>query len=207
MIVSEPFAVAFGLDFLAESLIIDIGAGTIDLCRVHGTMPDNTDQITLMSGGDAIDECLGQEIIKRFPDVQLTPHLARRLKEKYGFVSDPHQVCEVTLTELGRPKQYDITDALRVACHSVVPEIVEAIYKLIGTFDPEFQAKLRNNVILAGGGSRLSGLPLLLEKDMLGLGGGTVSAVEEPTYAGSNGAMRLAMEMPARYWKSLSCLT
>jgi len=74
----------------------------------------------------------------------------------------------------------------------------------IGTFDPEFQAKLRANVILAGGGSRLSGLPLLLEKDLKGLGGGSVTAVDDPTYAGSNGGLKMAVEMPARYWKVLS---
>lgn len=204
MIVSEPFAVAYGLDILTEALIIDIGAGTTDLCRMHGTMPDDADQITLLIGGDAVDERLKQEILKRYPDVQLTRNMVRQIKEKYGFVSDPHQTCEVTLTEQGRPKKYDITDCLRLACHSIVPKIVEAIYRLIGTFDPEFQARLRSNVILAGGGSRLSGLPLLLEKDLKGLGGGNVVAVEEPTYAGSNGGLKLAMEMPARYWKALA---
>lgn len=203
MIVSEPFAVAYGLELLTEVLVVDIGAGTTDLCRMHGTMPQEGDQIALLTGGDTIDERLEHEILERHPDVQMTRNMAREIKEKYGFVSDPHQTCEVTLTELGRPKQYDITDALRVACHSVVPEIVEAIYKLIGTFDPEFQAKLRANVILAGGGSRLSGLPLLLEKDLRGLGGATVRAVEDPTYAGSNGGLKMAEEMPARFWKAL----
>ncbi len=163
MIVSEPFAVAYGLDVLTEALIVDIGAGTIDLCRMHGTIPDEGDQITLFTGGDAVDERLEHEILDRYPEVQLTRNMAREMKEKYGFVRDPHQTCEVTLTELGRPKRYDITDALRVACHGIVPEIIKAIYKLIGTFDPEFQAKLRANVVLAGGGSRLSGLALLIE--------------------------------------------
>jgi rod shape-determining protein MreB len=204
MIVSEPFAVAYGLDSLTESLVIDIGAGTTDLCRMHGTMPDEADQITLLTGGDAVDERAEQEILKRYPKAQLTRNMVRQIKEKYGFVSDPHQKCEVTLTEMGRPKTFDVTDALRVACHSVVPQIVEAVYRLIGTFDPEFQAKLRSNVILAGGGSRLSGLPLLIEKDLEGLGGGNVVAVEEPAFAGSNGGLKLAMEMPARYWKALA---
>ncbi len=203
MIVSEPFAVAYGLDVLAEALIVDIGAGTIDLCRMHGTMPDEADQVTLLTGGDAVDERLEQEILKRYPKAQVTRNMTRQIKEKYGFVSDPHQTCEITLTEKGRPKRVDVTDALRVACHSFVPPIVEAIYQLIGTFDPEFQARLRGNVILAGGGSRLSGLPLLVEKDLKELGGGSVIAVEEPTYAGSNGGLKLAMEMPARYWKAL----
>jgi len=203
MVVSEPFAVAYGLNVFSEALVIDIGAGTTDLCRMHGTLPNETDQITLLTGGDAVDERLEREILKRYPKVQLTRNMVRQMKEKYGFVRDPHQRCEVTLTELGRPKQYDVTEALRAACHSIVAQITESIYRLIGTFDPEFQAKLRNHVILAGGGSRLSGLPLLIEKDLNGLGGGTVVAVEEPTYAGSNGGLKMALEMPARYWKAL----
>src|SRR5688572_15170518 len=46
MLCSEPFAVAYGLDMLEDTLVIDIGAGTTDLCRMHGTMPEETDQIT-----------------------------------------------------------------------------------------------------------------------------------------------------------------
>ncbi len=204
MVVSEPFAVAYGLNILTEALVIDIGAGTTDLCRMHGTMPDESDQITLTEGGDAVDERLEQEILKQYPMVQLTRNMVRKIKEKYGFVSDPHQKCEITLTEKGHPKRVDITEALRTACYSIVPPMVEAIHELIGTFDPEFQAKLRRNVILAGGGSRLVGLPLLIENELRALGGGNVTAVEEPTYAGSNGGLKLATEMPARYWKALA---
>ena len=47
MITSEPFSVAYGLDVLNQALVIDMGAGTVDLCRLHGTMPEEEDQITL----------------------------------------------------------------------------------------------------------------------------------------------------------------
>ncbi|TAJ13021.1 MAG: hypothetical protein EPO68_13405, partial [Planctomycetota bacterium] len=46
MLCSEPFSVAYGLDWLDDVLVIDIGAGTTDLCRMHGTMPEDADQIT-----------------------------------------------------------------------------------------------------------------------------------------------------------------
>ena len=46
MLCSEPFSVAYGLDMLDDVLVIDIGAGTTDLCRMHGTMPEDSDQIT-----------------------------------------------------------------------------------------------------------------------------------------------------------------
>ncbi len=204
MVASEPFSVAYGLDILTEALIVDIGAGTTDLCRMHGTMPEESDQITIVNAGDAVDQQLEREILKRYPKVQVTRNMARLFKEKYGFVSNPNQKCVVTLTELGRPSEFDITDALKAACTSIVPDIVEAVYQLIGTFDPEFQAKLRGNVVLAGGGSRLNGLTVLVEQGLERLGGGRVTAVEEPMYAGSNGAVRMAAEMPSAYWKALS---
>ncbi len=46
-------------------------------------------------------------------------------------------------------------------------------------------------------------LRLLLERELKAFGGGNVVAVEEPVYAGSNGGLKLAMEMPARYWNAL----
>ena len=55
MIVSEPFAVAYGIGTLDQALIIDIGAGRVDLCRLHGTLPEEQDQITLDEAGDYVD--------------------------------------------------------------------------------------------------------------------------------------------------------
>jgi len=40
MVVSEPFAVAFGLEEIGGSIVVDIGAGTVDVARVYGTFPN-----------------------------------------------------------------------------------------------------------------------------------------------------------------------
>ena len=37
MIISEPFAVAYALDMIGHTIVIDIGAGTCDIARVYGT--------------------------------------------------------------------------------------------------------------------------------------------------------------------------
>ena len=39
MVVSEPFAVAYGTEALLHTMIIDIGAGTTDFCVMNGRYP------------------------------------------------------------------------------------------------------------------------------------------------------------------------
>ena len=74
---------------------------------------------------------------------------------------------------------------------------------MVATFDPEFQAHLRNNVLLGGGGSQIRGLDRILERALDKLGGGRVVKVEEPLYAGANGALQIAHDMPEEYWENL----
>ena len=93
---------------------------------------------------------------------------------------------------------------MRTACRSIVPPMVEGLGKLISTFDPEFQHRLKNRVLLAGGGSQIKGLDLVIEAEMKKrLGGGRVVRIEEPVYGGANGALKIAHDMPAEYWQEL----
>src|SRR5947207_1490324 len=119
MIVSEPFAVAYGTNTLEDALIVDIGAGTTHLCR------------------------------------------------------------------------------------AIVPDIVAGLRKLVSSYDAEFQKRMLQNVVLAGGGSQLRGLDRLIEDDLQQYGGGKVTKVHEPVYAGANGALKLAADMPEDYWKEV----
>jgi rod shape-determining protein MreB len=204
MIVSEPFAVAYGIGTLDQALVIDIGAGTVDLCRLHGTLPEEEDQITLDEAGDYVDDKLSELIRKKNPKVQFTINMVRKLKERYGFVSESADRVTTKFPVNGRPKEFDITDELRAACKSIVPGMVDSIAELIATYDPEFQEVIRSNVILAGGGSQMIGLPNLIEEAMAELGGGKVARVDEPLFAGSNGALKMAMRMPKHFWKMLT---
>ena len=68
MVVSEPFAVAYGLGLLDNAMIIDIGAGTVDFCIMHGTIPLEDDQKTIITAGDYIDQQLYNILKEKFPD-------------------------------------------------------------------------------------------------------------------------------------------
>jgi rod shape-determining protein MreB len=204
MIVSEPFAVAYGMNQLEDALVVDIGAGTTDLCRMHGAIPSEEDQITLSTAGDHIDGVAFDLIKKKHPDAQFTINMVREAKERLSFVNDVNDKAVVTWPNAeGKPTKYDITGELKEACRSVVPGIVQGLRKLVSSFDAEFQKRMLQNVILAGGGSQMRGLDRLIEEDLQQYGGGKVTKVHEPVFAGANGALKLASDMPEDYWSEV----
>ena len=204
MLCSEPFSVAYGLDMLDDVLVIDIGAGTTDLCRMHGTMPEDSDQITNTFAGDYVDNLFMKLVKEAHPEAQFSVQMIRHIKERFSSVADNMTPCSVELPVNGKPVTFDLTEELREACQSIVPPMVEGLGKLIATFDPEFQQRLKNRVLLAGGGSQIKGLDLAIEAEMKRtLGSGKVLRIEEPMYGGANGALKIAHDMPAEYWEKL----
>jgi rod shape-determining protein MreB len=204
MLCSEPFSVAYGLDMLDDVLVIDIGAGTTDLCRMHGTMPEDSDQITNTYAGDFVDDELAKEVERVAPEAQFTKEMIKAIKERHSTVNDRVQPIVVDLPVEGKPTAFDVTDAMRTACRRIIPPMVEGLGKLVATFDPEFQHRLKNRVLLAGGGSQIDGLDLAIEAEMKRrLGEGRVMRVEEPIYGGSNGALKIAQDMPDEFWEKL----
>ena len=204
MLCSEPFSVAYGLDMLEDVLVIDIGAGTVDLCRMHGTMPEESDQITMNTAGDYVDDELGKEIAAAFPQAQFTKQMIKAIKERHSTVDVNTEKITTELPVEGKPTEFEITEQVRTACQRIVPPIVEGLGKLISTFDPEFQDKLKGRVLLAGGGSQIRGLDRAISEEMQRtLGGGNVIRIEEPMYGGANGALKIAHDMPEEYWEQL----
>lgn len=203
LIVSEAFAVAYALDRFDECLVVDIGAGTTDLCRMHGSFAEDNDQITIKEAGNFLDQMLTQGILERYPDVQLTQKIVKRIKEKYGYVSDLSEPIKVTLTMQGIPAEYDITEIVGRACLQLTQPISLAIQQLVGSFDPDFQEQLRNNVIVAGGGSRLKGIDRAIEKSLQAYGGGQAICVDDAEFCGSIGALKMCSDMPDEYWEQL----
>jgi len=204
MLCSEPFAVAYGLDMLDDVLVIDIGAGTTDLCRMHGTMPEDSDQITIYHAGDWVDNRFAELMVEKHPEAQFTIQMLKEIKERHSSVEERIEPVNVELPVNGKPTEFDLTSELREACQGIVPPIVEGLKKLVSTFDPEFQKRLKDRVLLAGGGSQIRGLHLAIEREMQRqLGHGKVMRIQEPVFGGSNGALKIAHDMPAEYWEKL----
>ncbi|OAI54828.1 hypothetical protein AYO44_03125 [Planctomycetaceae bacterium SCGC AG-212-F19] len=199
-IVSEPFTIAFGMDYLTDTLVVDIGAGTTDLCPIFGTFPDEEHQVTVGMGGDHIDEAFHKAMCAEHPEIRMSINMARDIKEKYGFVHADDGKAIVTLPVEGKPKACDLTEPLKNACNLIVKPIAQAICDLVWRFDGEFQQRLLNNIVLGGGGSQLRGLDRALEAALREFSGGKVRKVNDAVFAGADGALKLAQMMPPESW-------
>jgi rod shape-determining protein MreB and related proteins len=204
MLCSEPFSVAYGLDWLEDVLVIDIGAGTTDLCRMRGTMPEDADQLTNTFAGDHVDRTLYELMQKSCPGASFTIEMVKAIKERHASVSDEMPKVIAELPVHGKPTAFDVTADVRAACRSIVGPMVEGLGQLVASFHPEFQDKLKNRVLLAGGGSLIKNLDRAIEDEMKKrLGGGRVVKIEEPLYGGANGALKIAHDMPDEFWEKL----
>jgi rod shape-determining protein MreB len=203
LVVSEPFMVAYGLDKLVNALIIDIGAGTTDICALKGTVPAPEDQVTLTKAGNYVDERLHNALIERHPELQINTNVACSVKEMFSFVGPVTAPAIAEFRAGGKPVQCDVTEPVRVACESLMPEIIESIEGLLRTFQPEYQSTVLKNIVIAGGGSRIRGIGTYIEEKLRAYGEAKVTCVGDPTFDGCRGALRLAEELPPQYWSQL----
>ncbi len=203
VIVSEPFAVAYSMNRLSDTLVVDIGAGTTDICPIYGTYPNEEEQITVPIGGDLIDEAFLREMQERYPQAQVSRNMIREIKEKYGFVHDVNEKAEISLPVEGKPQQFDVTDALKAACRTIISPVADGLREMIARFDPEFQQRMLQNIVLGGGGSQLKGLDRVIEEELHEYGRCNVTKVGDPVYAGAVGALKLAKGMPVECWDQL----
>jgi rod shape-determining protein MreB len=204
MVVSEPFAVAYGSEALLHTMIIDIGAGTTDFCVMNGHYPTDEDQRTLDVAGDTIDAKLAMLVKERYPEAQFSIHMVRAWKEQSAFVGKPAERIQVTVPVAGKPTQIDITTEMRSACESLVAPVTETMLELVSRVEPEFQERVRQNIILAGGSSLIRGLAERLQQGLADVGGGKVRAVSEPTFAGSDGGLAIALDALDSDWDLLT---
>ena len=154
MVVTEPFATAYGIGEIMGSIVIDIGAGTTDIGRFAGSFPTDEDQVTIEEAGDWIDEKLKTLIEKKYTGAQLTKDMVRRWKEEHSYVDGDAKEILVDLSVDGKRQSVDIGDLIREACLMVVPKVANGVKQIIASADPEYQPVFRNNIIVSGGGSR-----------------------------------------------------
>ena len=200
IVLSEPFMVAYGLLQLNDAIIVDIGAGTIDICALKGRLPEAKDQVSITKAGNYIDALLMDMIEVSHPRLSLGKKYVRGIKEKHAFVGEPLTRVELNVHRGGERVIIDISDEIRRACESIVPDLLEQLKILIAGIEVTLQSRAIANIILSGGGSRIEGLDKMIINGLRDFGNIQVSRVQDIVYPGAAGALKLACELPPEYW-------
>ncbi len=204
MVVTEPFATAFAIDEIGGSIVVDVGAGTTDIARIHGTFPSDDDQVTIQEAGDWLDLELMNLIAKKFTGAQITKDMVRKWKEESSYVGGDVRTVEVSLSVDGKSQNVDIGDLIQEACDLLIPKVANAIKRIVAEADPEYQPVLRNNIILSGGGSLIEGLADRVAREISDIGDVNVWCVENPLEKVAEGALMLAGQMPDDMYTSIN---
>lgn len=215
LIVPEPFLAAMGsrdesrlgkpdyVDPVMNSLIVDIGAGTTDLCIIQGYYPGAEDQISFARAGNEIDLFLHKQLSSRYPDVQLHRVSVTRLKEKHAFVGTPPKPVVGSFPVRGHKVELDVTKEMGQACESIMEELTDKIYELMLRPKDESIDVLQQNVLLTGGGSQIRGITTYLEKGLRkrGVANPRVRRAEDYKSLVAKGAYKVAENLREDQWQ------
>jgi rod shape-determining protein MreB len=176
LLVPEPFLSALGfrddsrigqagyVDPVTNSLFIDIGGGTSDLCRVQGCFPSKEDQICIPFAGDAIDEILHNELNRLYPNNGLSRHKVREIKEANAYVGPVRKPIDVRVILGGKAHMLELGEALGRAANTLIDKIYPALTTLISRASSDSVVTLLQNIIITGGGSQIKGIDAVLQK-------------------------------------------
>lgn len=179
--VPEPFLAAVGYrdesrisdpnynDPVVNSLYIDIGAGSTDVCLVQGHYPTVDDQLSVPFAGDAVDQIILDRILAEYPECGLTLARIREIKEKHSWVlaEDGATPAIATVMVGGKPRKIDVTAQVGAGCEALLQKVFEMTRDLIARAEPETVSELLQNVIVTGGGSLTKGFGVALQAKLL----------------------------------------
>jgi rod shape-determining protein MreB len=178
LLIPEPFLAALGyrddgrlgqpnyIDPVVNSLFIDIGGGTTDLCLVQGYFPKPDDQISMAFAGDAIDQILREDLNRIYPNNGLSTTKVREIKEANGYVGPSRKPLEVKVVIGGKSHSLELGDVLARAGNTLIDRIYPALTTLIQRASSDSVVILLQNIIITGGGSQIKGIDTLLQKKL-----------------------------------------
>jgi rod shape-determining protein MreB len=176
LLIPEPFLAALGfrddsrvrqpgyVDPVVNSLFIDIGGGTSDLCLVQGYFPTRHDQISIPFAGDAIDEIIFSELSRTYPNNGLSRMTVREIKEANAYVGPSRKPLDVKVVIGGKSRSLELGDSIGNACNALIDKIYPALTTLITSASSDSVVTLLQNIIVTGGGSQIRGIDTVLQK-------------------------------------------
>jgi rod shape-determining protein MreB len=178
LMIPEPFLAALGyrddtrlgqpgyVDPVTNSLFIDIGGGTSDLCLVQGYFPTPDDQISIGFAGDAIDDLMRQDIDRVYPNNGLTHLRIREIKENHAYVGSIRKPIDVKVIMGGKAHTLELGEVIGRACNTLIDKIYPALTTLIGRASSDGIVTLLQNIIITGGGSQIKGIDTVVQKKL-----------------------------------------
>jgi rod shape-determining protein MreB len=178
LLIPEPFLAALGyrddarlgqsnyIDPVVNSLFIDIGGGTSDICLVQGYFPGPDDQISIAFAGDAIDQILLDDLNRIYPNNGLSHMKVREIKEAHGYVGPSRKPLDVKVVIGGKSHTLELGDVLAKAGNALIDKIYPALTTLIQRASSDSVVTLLQNIIITGGGSQIKGIDTLLQKKL-----------------------------------------
>ncbi len=179
LLIPEPFLAALGyrddarvsqpgyVDPVTNSLFIDIGGGTTDLCLVQGYFPTVDDQISIPFAGDAMDDILAAELDRVYPNNGFSRLKVRELKEAHAYVGPVRKPIDAQVIVGGKARTIEIGEALGKAGNALLDRIFEAARTLIGRASSDSVATLLQNIVITGGGSQIKGIDTVLQQRLV----------------------------------------
>jgi len=176
LLIPEPFLAALGfrddsrvkqsgyVDPVVNSLFIDIGAGTSDLCLVQGYFPTREDQISIPFAGDAIDSILHDGLDRTYPNNGLSRLSVREIKEAHAYVGPSRKPLDIKVVIGGKGRTLELGDAIGNACNILIDKIYPALTALIAASSSDSVVTLLQNIIITGGGSQIRGIDTVLQR-------------------------------------------
>lgn len=216
--IPEPFLAALGMrdesrvgqaeyfDPVRNSLFIDIGAGTIDLCLVQGCYPAPDDQISLRFGGDQVDELLAESIHRAYPECDISLLMVRELKERLSFVGEPQGEATAKVIIGGKTRALNLTEPIREVCEKLLDRVFDAAQRLIARASSDSVGELLQNIVLTGGGSRIRNLGAELQRRLYEDGfekPRVVLAGEDDAEFVARGALKAARSARESQWQQM----
>ncbi|MBE7538614.1 MAG: rod shape-determining protein [Opitutaceae bacterium] len=176
ILIPEPFLSALGyrdesrvgqpgyVDPVTNSLFVDIGGGTSDLCLVQGYFPNADDQISIRFAGDAIDSIIETELNRTYPNNGLSRTKIREIKEAHSYVGPIRKPIDVRVILAGKAHVLELGDVLGRSANSLVDRIYPALVTLISRASSDSVVTLLQNIVITGGGSQLKGIDTVLQQ-------------------------------------------
>ena len=176
LLIPEPFLAALGyrdenrlrrsnyIDPANNSLFVDIGAGTTDLCMIQGYFPTSEDQISVHYAGDTVDETLAYSIRRTYPETNLSTLKVRQIKEDHSYTGQEKKKINVRVMVAGKPRKLQMGDLIGNACNALVENIFDGLQVLIARASSDSVEEMLENIILTGGGSRIRNISGELER-------------------------------------------